>query len=289
MRARGGRALAAHALPPLRAASTLVLLALACASPALVVRTEAPPLAARFAPREPDAVARPWPARWLVVVLAPELPGPFDADVPDLAERAEHALRTSGFAVVARLTLASPPSGAALAERAAEGGADGAIFVRLVLRRQVRQTHALRYLASTATFGVFPWAVMHDQLDYALEAVAVGAGSGALLAEVLATRGVGQDHTLWQTAEGEILGWDVGEALGGARQRRRALESELAEALLAEAAAALAPASARVPLLPRDRAPRPPLTPRRGARAARRARRRRGRPPAARCRRRARR
>jgi hypothetical protein len=238
--------------PALRAATALALLALGCASPALVMRTEGAPLTASFAPREADAVARPWPRRWLVVVLAPELPLPADADVPDLAERAEQALRASGFVVVARVTLGSLPVRAEFEARATASGADGAIFVRLLLRKLVRQTHTLRYLASTATFGIFPLAVMHDQLDYALELVAVGAPSGALVAEALATHGVAQDHTLWQTAEGELFGWDVGEAIGGGRQRRRALDTATADALLAEAAAALAPAAATVPLVPGD-------------------------------------
>ena len=257
MRARGGTALAparrgTALAPALRVASALALLALGCVSPALVVRTEAPPLAARFAPHEADALAQPWPGRWLVVVLAPELPLPADADVPDLAERAEQALRTSGFAVVARVTLASLPARADFEQRAAASGADGAIFVRLVLRELVRRTHTLRYLASTASFGLLPLAVMHDELDYALELVAVGAPLGALVAETLATRGVGQDHTLWQTAEGDLLGWDVGEAIGGGRRRRRALDAAVADALLAEAVAALAPAAATVPLVPDD-------------------------------------
>lgn len=239
MRASGGTALA----PALRAASALALLALGCASPALVMHTEAPPLAANFTPGEADAVARPWPGRWLVVVLAPEAPLPLDADVPDLAERAEQALRASGFAAAARVTLASLPARREFTERAAASGADGAIFVRLALRRLVRQTHTLRYLASTATFGIFPLAVMHDQLDYALELVAVGAPSGALVAEARATHSTGQDHTLWQTAEGDLFGWDVGEAIGGGRQRRRALDAAVADGLLAKAAAALAPSA----------------------------------------------
>jgi hypothetical protein len=114
VRARGGKALAAGTVPALRAASALALLALACASPALVMRTEAPPLAARFAPPEPDAVARPWPERWLVVA-APDSPAPFDAHAPDLAERAEHTLGGSGFAVAARVTLALAPASAPVA------------------------------------------------------------------------------------------------------------------------------------------------------------------------------
>jgi hypothetical protein len=217
-----------------------------------VVRTEAPPLAARFAPREADALAHPWPGRWLVVVLAPELPLPADANVPDFAQRAEQALRAAGFAVVARVTLASLPTRTEFLERAAASGADGAIFARFVLRELVRQTHTLRYLAATASFGILPLAVMHDELEYALELVAVGAPSGALVAETLATHDVGQDHTLWQTAEGDLFGWDVGEAVGGGRQRRRVLDSAAADALLSAAVAALAPAAATVPLAPRD-------------------------------------
>jgi hypothetical protein len=234
----------------LRATGALALLALACASPALVIRTEPPPLAARYTPPGADAGPHPWPSRWLLVTLASEPPGPFDADVPDLAARAEHALRGAGFDVAGRATLAAPPERADLAARAAAHGADGAIVVRFVLRRQERQTNTLRYLASTATLGVFPWSVMHDRLDYALEALAVGAASGATLGEAAAARSVGQDHTLWQTSEGEILGWDVGEAIGGRRARRQALDAEVADALLAEAAPALAPTGASVPRLP---------------------------------------
>jgi hypothetical protein len=64
--------------------------------------------------------------------------------------------------------------------------------------------------------------------------------TGEAAADARATRGVTQHHTLWQTAEGELLGWDVGEALGGARQRKRALEADVASSLLDEGAAALA-------------------------------------------------
>jgi hypothetical protein len=115
----------------------------------------------------------------------------------------------------------------------------------------VRRTHTLRGLASAASFGLLPLAVARDELAYTLELVAVNAVSGAAAASASAARTVSQEHTLWQTAEGEILGWDAGEAIGGARERRRALEAELADALLAEAVTALIPRGfAQVPWLP---------------------------------------
>jgi hypothetical protein len=206
-------------------------------------------LAGRFPPRGIDAAAQPWPERWLVVALAPEAPGPFDADVPDLAERSELALRRAGgFEVVARVVLDAVPDRKALAARAIESGADGALFARITLREQVRRTRTLRALASTATVGIFPLAVAHDELAYTLELVAVNAGTGSATATASVTRIVTQEHTLWQTAEGEIFGWDAGEAIGSARRRRRALDAELADALLAEAVRALLPrGSAPVP------------------------------------------
>jgi len=228
------------------------LLGLACASPAVVARTETPPLARRFLLRAPDAVPQPWPERWLVVALAPAALGPFDADVPDLAARTEAALREAGgFDLAGRLVLDAPPDAHALAAHAAESGADGAVFARLTLRVAVRRTHTLRGLASAATFGLLPLAVAQDELAYTLELVAVNAGTGAAVAAASAARTALQEHTLWQTAEGEIFGWDAGEAIGGARVRRRALEAELADALLTEAVAALLPRGfAQVPCIP---------------------------------------
>jgi hypothetical protein len=228
------------------------LLGLACAPLVVRMQTEAPPLAGRFVPRGLDAVPQPWPERWLVIAIAPEVPGPFDADVPDLAARTEAALRRAGgFDVVGRAVLAAAPDSHALAARAAEHGADGAVFARLTLREAVRRTHPLRGLAAAATFGLLPLVVAHDELAYTLELVAVNAVSGAAAASAAAARRVTQEHMLWQTAEGEILGWDAGEAIGGARERRRALEAEVVDALLAEAVASLLPRGfAQVPRLP---------------------------------------
>lgn len=228
----------------LRLASALgaALLGLACAPLVVRMQTEAPSLAGRFVPRGLDAVPQPWPERWLVIAIAPEVPGPFDADVPDLAARTEAALRRAGgFEVVGRAVLAAAPDSHALVARAAEHGADGAVFASLALRAAVRRTHPLRGLAAAATFGLLPLAVAHDELAYTLELVAVNAASGAATAAASAARSVTQEHTLWQTAEGEIFGWDAGEAIGGARERRRALEAEVADALLADAVASLLP------------------------------------------------
>lgn len=241
----------------LRAAGALAAaaawLTLGCA-PALVARSDAPPLAGRYVPRAADAAPQPWPARWLVIAIAPEAPGPFDADVPDLAERTEAALRAGGFARVGRVVLDAPPDAHALAARAAAYGADGALFVRLRLRTAIRRTHALRTLASTATFGLLPLTVAEDELAYTLELVAVNAGTGGAVAAASAEREVRLPHTLWQTAEGRLFGWDAGEALGGARARRRALDAEIADALLAEAAPALRPRAQPSPRISRSSA-----------------------------------
>jgi len=227
------------------------LLGLACVPLVMRVQTEAPSLAGRFVLRGLDAVPQTWPERWLVIAIAPEVPGPFDADVPDLAARTEAALhRAGGFEVVGRVVLAAAPDSHALVDRAAEQGADGAVVARLTLHAAVRHTHPLRALAATATFGLLPFAVAHDELAYTLELVAVNAINGAAAAAASATLSVTQEHTLWQTAEGDIFGWDAGEAISGARGRRRALEAEVADALLADAV---------VSLLPRGVAPVPYL------------------------------
>jgi hypothetical protein len=232
MRANPGRALAASA-----ALGTALL---GCAD--LVVRTEAPPLAAGFPGRGIDRLPGREPERWLGVALLPAAPGLGDADVPDLAERAALALRNAGLAVVELASDDGPAHDPALLARAAEHGADGAVFVRLTLREEVRTFHPLPYLLTTATFGLLPLTVASDRRDYALELLAVRVRTREALAEAAAARGVSEPHTLWQLAEGELLGWDVGEALGGAKRRKRALEAALAAELLAEAAPALAAA-----------------------------------------------
>jgi hypothetical protein len=226
----------------LASALAAALLALGCASQVSVARTEAPPLAGRYALRAADAAPQARPERWLVIAIAPEVPGRFDADVPDLAERTEAALRRAGgFDVAGRAVLPAPPDAHELAARAAAHGADGALFARIHLRELVRRTDLLRYLASTASFGIFPFTVAEDELSYVLELVAVNAGTGGAVAAASAERDVRLPHTLWQTAEGGLFGWDVGEAIGGARARRRALDAETADVLLAESVPALLP------------------------------------------------
>jgi hypothetical protein len=218
------------------------LLAFACASQVWVARSQQPPLAGRYLPRAADAAPRPWPERWLVIAIVPEVPSRLDADVPDLAERTEAALRrTGGFTVAGRAVLTAPPDARELSARAAAHRADGALLVDIHLRTVVRRTDVLRYLAATASFGVLPFTVAEDELAYVLELVAVQAGTGDALASASAEREVRLPYTLWQTAEGDLFGWDLGEAIGGGRARRRALDAETADALLADSAPRLLP------------------------------------------------
>jgi hypothetical protein len=221
-------------------ACTATLATLACASPAVVMRAEAPALATLLAGRVGEAPPPRAAPRWLVVAVVPGAANPDDAGAPDLATRCEAALRSTGsFEVVGRVTLPWLPMREEVAARSAERGADAAIFVRLTLREHARRTHALRYLASAATFGLAPWAVVDDELTYALELVAVDGSTGGVVGASERSRRVAQRLTLWQTAEGDLLGWDVGELLGGGRRRRRALEAAVSDELLAEAVPAL--------------------------------------------------
>jgi hypothetical protein len=206
----------------------------------VVARSERPSLASALAARSPDAIARPGAKRWLVVGIAPGSPGPLDTDVPDLAARSAAALRAqSSLEIAGSALVAALPDRETLIGLARGSAADAAILVRFSLLEEVSQTDPALYLAATATLGLIPWTVARSDLRYGLELVALDLETGAILAAGEQVRSAMQQFTLWQTSRGDLLGWDIGETIGGARRRRRALETEILDTLLAESAAQL--------------------------------------------------